>query len=218
MKKTIIILLLLMFAIVCAAGCGNKNGPAPVTQDPTNQDPTAIPENIAWSNGDAAAAYIGILTGNAYYIKYRNEEEFEGQKMEVFTETALTGNDVAAITTMGELSSAVIVKDGTLYMVDHANKSVLVSTSGLAINENTFPQGGYVFKESGSAEFFGVSQKYEEYSTDGVDVRFFFDDKDLIGFERIAAEQSMQMEILEISSTIPPSIFEIPDNYELIDF
>ncbi|MCL1976009.1 MAG: hypothetical protein FWG61_07625 [Firmicutes bacterium] len=217
MKRKGIILLLLMFTLVMMSSCGDKSTPPNSDTTPTNQVST-VPDDTAWSKGDAAATYINILTSDAYYIKYRSVVESEGQKMDVLTETALVGEDVAAITTMGELGSAVIVKGGTLYMVDHENKTVLVSSSGLALNESTFPVGEYSFKSSGSADFFGVAQKYEEYTTDAGIVRFFFDGKKLIGFESGEGAKNMQLEVLELSRNIPKNIFDIPTDYEVIDF
>jgi predicted small lipoprotein YifL len=218
MKKTIIILLTLLLTLGLLAGCGSKDDPGNASNPGQQPQTQGDANNAAWSRGDFAAAYINILTGSTSYIKYRSEVEYDGQKMEAFMEVATDGKNTAAITNMGSMgSSTVIIKDDTTYMVSHENKMILISSGALDINQSEIPQGGYVFKDSGSAELFGVLLKYEEYTTDGGDVRFFFDGDKLAGFESSAEGITVQMEVLELSDSIPAGMFDVPDDYEVID-
>lgn len=230
MKKTITVMLALMLMLSLAAGCGNSAPEQPVSADPvlneqpvveqpTAEQPVAEKNiNASWSEGGGAASFIEILTGNTYFVKHRTEMDFLGEKTESVTELAKAGEDFAAITTVAGMgSSAIIIKDGKTYTVDHINKTVTSYPAGTLLNDTVFPDGGYVFKVSGSADFFGVTQKYEEYATTGGDVRFFFDDAKLIGIETSQEDFKMQMEILEISSTVPPGMFDIPKGYALTD-
>jgi hypothetical protein len=214
MKKNIAVLLILLLVLILTAGCGGQS-----QQDPSEQDPAAPPaeEDKSWSSGDFAAADIDILTSDTYYIKFRTEAEFEGQTMESVIETAKNGTDVVAITTAMGMVSAVVLKEGAMYIVDHTTKTVLFSPHGMTVNKGAFPDGEYVFKGSGSAEFFGAVKKYEEYSVGEEDVRFFFEDSEVIGFASGSEEETVQFEFLEISDTVPAGIFDIPEDYDVTE-
>jgi hypothetical protein len=216
MKNFIAALLILMLALGLTAGCKDKEGDGPSGQDPSVTEGGAV--DTAWSSGDFAAADIDILTSGVYYVKYRTEEEFDGQKIESLIEIAVTGENYAAATTSLGLSMAIIFKDDSMYTVDHTNKTVTLYPPGIFFNEKPFPGGEYAFTSSGSAEFFGATKKYEEYSTDTGSVRFFFEDKNVIGFESGAEGAAEQREILEIEGEIPAGMFDIPTDYEMTDF
>jgi cytochrome oxidase Cu insertion factor (SCO1/SenC/PrrC family) len=238
MKKSIAILLILLLALGLATGCGGNDNPV----QPAGDDNPA--ENAGQSNTDAvqpaentpasgeeveesdvagladagenlAAAYIDMLSGGAYYMKYRTETDMGNQKIEAITEMAINGVDMAIKTKVADIESIIIFKDDHTYMVDHTDKTVVVTQGGIfSLNESKLPKSGYVLKGSGSAEFFGAMKKYEDYSAATENVRFFFEGGKLIGVESVQEGLATQMEILELSGKIPSGMFDIPEDYD----
>ena len=218
MKKIITAVIICMVAFCFLASCAKKTENIPLDQPESNQPALSEANSDAWSSGDSANSYIDILSSGKYYVKYRTVGELDGNTIESIMETATDGENVVAITNTENTTISTIIKGDTMYMVLNDNKQVFVST-GLEMNENAFPVGGFVFKSSGVADFFDVEHKYEEYTTDGGDVRFFFDDaQKLIGFENSSENWVEQREILEISNIVPEGIFDIPADYEVIEF
>ena len=242
MKKYIVLLLILMLALGVAAACGGKDTPpgvstpaAPAENAPatpqgntpanpeTNASVTQEEEADTGNNmetadlGDKlAAAYIDMLSGDSYYIKFRTELLVEGQKIAVVMETALSGDDLAVKSSMGGVDNLIIFKDGETNVVDHESRTIMVMGGGFSsMYDGTLPDSGYVFKGSGNAELYGVMHAYEDYATDRGDVRFFFDGGSLAGAEFSMEGLSLQVEFTEMSNKIPPGIFDIPDDYDI---
>jgi len=235
-------MMVLLLALGIVIGCGGGDAPAPentpaVAQGNTPSAPAVnapvtpgetTPADIDEANtGDSAeiedlgeklaAAYIELLSGDTYYIKYRTETMIDSQKIESVTETAVAGEDLAIRANMDGQEGLIVFKDGDTQIVDYENRSVMVMAGGFsAMTDSMLPDSGYIFKGRGEAELFGIKRNYEDYATDGEDMRFFFDGNKLIGFESTMAGISVQTEILEISNKIPPRMFDIPTDYDII--
>ena len=68
-----------------------------------------------------ASGFIGTLRGEEYLIRYRTATVYEGETFEAETTYAVAGNSTAMIS--GD--RATIVRDGKVYMLNHANGSML---------------------------------------------------------------------------------------------
>lgn len=171
--------------------------------------------------GMLADAYIDLLSGDTYYVKYRMGQEVEGEKMDTVVEMAVNSGDTAMITEMEGATTHMIFKENKMYMINHKDKTVMVMQAGPAQQQSgggALPRSGFVFKGTGTGELFGTPRQYEEYGTDGGDVRFFFDGKKLAGFEFSAEAVTVQMEILEMIKDIPSGMFDIPGGYEKMEY
>ena len=226
MKKTITVLLILILSLSLISACGGGNRPqAPPVGQPAPEQSTPQQSAPAQSapekapGGQLAAAYIDILSAGKYYMKYHMEMDLGGQKMDAVMEVAKDGDNMAVITAMAGMgSSAIIIKDGKSYIVNHESKTVTtIPVNAETQKQSAIPQTGFVFKGSGSAELFGVAHNYEEYGTDEGDMRFFFEGGKLIGLETAAGGQKVQMEILEMSGAIPSGMMDIPADYTVTE-
>lgn len=204
----------------------STNGSEPASSQEQTPSETSAPQK---SSGGAATdgmgdklagAYIDMISGGTYYMKYRSSEEFEGEKMDVVAEFAINGDNTAIIYEMEGMSMHMIVKDDKTHIVNHEEKTVMVMPTGSTQQDDAgaFPESDFVFKGSGTGELFGFSLPYEEYSTDSGDVRFFFDEKKLAGFESSFEGMIVQMEIQEMSKDIPSGMFDLPSGYEVTEY
>lgn len=238
MKKLIVLALALILAFTLTACGGNSGGgnntPSQSTnssdpassQQQTPSEASAPQESGAGAAADViggklADAYIGMFSGGTYYMKYRTSQEVEGEKMDVVLEMAVSGDDTAMITQMQGVSMHMIFRENKMYMVNHEEKTVMVMQTGSAQQQSSggaLPRSGFVFKGTGTGELFGTPRPYEEYGTDGGDVRYFFDGGKLVGIESSNEGITVQMEILEMSENIPAGMFDIPDGYEVIEY
>ena len=243
MKKSFAILLILMLVLVLPAGCGGNDSPAasgdndqnavgvgggantdpdplaPAESSPASSD-TADNSGVSGFSDKLAVAYIDILDNGVFYMKYRTETEIDGQIIEAITEIATDGDDTAFKAQMAGMESQIIIKDYKMYIVDHESKTIITSPASPSQRDGLFPDGALVgknsvFKGSGTAELFGVPHDYEEYTSDGGDMRFFFEGGRLAGMETVTEGQPIQMEILEMNDKIPAGMFDIPDGYEI---
>jgi hypothetical protein len=228
-NKAIAILLILILTLLLPAGCsGNQppQGNGNVGQDPVVQpedNPLASDETEDISNDPSseiklAVAYTDILNSGVYYMKYRNLMETADQINESTMEVAVNGNDRALIAMIGGNENIIIVKDEKVHVVDHNNKKIFVLPADVSTNKPVLPSSEYNYKSSGSVELFGVLRSYEDYTTEAGDIRFFFDGDKLLGFESSFGDIRVKMEVLELSTIVPPGIFDLPEGYDIVEY
>lgn len=176
--------------------------------------------DVSGMGGRLADTYIDLLNSDTYYMKFRIETAYDGERSGTVSELAVKGEDMAMIIEVEDGSTHMILKEGKTFIVDHENKSVMAwanDGSTTAMEGVDFPESGMDYRGTGTAELFGVRRTYEEYSTpDAGDVRFFFDGSKLVGYEFASEGLRMQMEILDMSDNIPSRMFEIPANYSML--
>lgn len=231
MKKSIILLVILLLALGLFAGCSNA----------------------VESGGRLATPYIDVFNSGTYYMKYRLVEDYGTMVVEF----AMDGDIVACKTKTDDSDLFFVMKDGKVYYkeivtTDIANQSKaaenailklaklsllegddvrpsydipsceinsITKYSFLQLGESPFQDIEYVYKKSGIDEFLGVFLDYEEYSCDEGAIRFFFKGGKLAGAECNYTEwnYSIQMEILEMTGQIPSGMFDIPEGCEVRD-
>ena len=201
-RLSAIVVLLLISALALSACAGAK------------------PQADGGMSGRMASAYIDMLASGTYFLKYIGETEFQGMELDVLTEAAVRDGDMAILSRFGDdFSTHIVLVGDKVYIIDHENETVAVMDEGDEMpSGDILPESGYIFVREGTSELLGVTRAYEEYYTDGGDVKFYFDGDDLIGFELWYMDVAMQMEVLEMSSKIPPDIFDIPQRYEVIEY
>jgi outer membrane lipoprotein-sorting protein len=224
MKKIRVMLLtVLLISSMLFAGCGGSDSgaatgqsePAGETEEKTTAD-TAKADTEGM--GDLlSAACVDLMKSNEYLMEYKFTMEYGGQTVEAESTLAKKGDDMAVISDMSGIESTMIFKGDKMYMVDHNSKTVTVLAQ-----EN----GNAASMKSGSvdmegAAYLGTGKEdglvYEEYSTDGGNIKYYFSGKDLVKMAFTVDGQTMMMEILELSKDVPASMFEIPPEYQVIE-
>lgn len=241
MKKTVTLVLALLLALGLTTGCGSliipagdgsQNNSGSTQSAQPGQETENMPDPDVAKEGDEpeeeepgeklAAAYMDIFAGGTYYMKYRTETNLGGQKTESVTEIAIDGNDAALKAKEDDIGSTIIIKGGKMYAISHESKTAFVSTAppsqgSSLLSQGRFSYSDYAYTGRGVAELFGVSYNYEDYAAGENTVRFFFNDSELAGMESTTDGLIMQIKILELSTATPSFMFDIPDEYTVIE-
>ena len=234
MKKILVLLLALMMVFSFAA-CGSDE-PAedesgqqeqqeqqpdeqePDEQQPEQQPPEDIPEELE--------GYLATKTGKFYsqfadkmYMEY--EMEMEGQKLTIITATS--GNKSYSETIIGGVSTGVSIMDGeTMYVIDHASKMVI--KMGLQADAQTI--AGTIVEESdvdmgelkeGTRKIDGKTYETEEWIIDGGASIMCFDGDDLVYMIGAFEGEEVVMKIIEANDKVDEKLFEIPDDYQMME-
>lgn len=223
MKKFISYLLILIMMAVMLPGCGGSDENAETEGEAPSQSAESIEsaegaENeknteVAGAEGlgsRLSASYADMMENGEYLMKYRATMEYEGQDMEFEATVAVSGGNMAVSSRVAETESVMISKDGENYIVDHDNKMIF------SVPQDAWEEGGTINVEGityvGAGEEAGLV--YEEYSTFDGSVRYYFDGDDLVKITGVVDGETVQMDILEMSSEIPAGIFDIPADYQ----
>lgn len=226
MKKILAILLILVLISVAAlTGCGGSDSASGGDQPESAQsesgdaaeDSGAEPAGADGLGNLLSGAYVEMMKKNEYLMTYKATMNFEGQSMDVEATIAVKGEDSAMISKGEGFETVMIFKDKRVYMIDHASKTVTSWAEAGAymgdMETGTFETDGMAYLGSGREEGF----VYEEYSTEGGNVKYYFDGKDLVRIRTKIEGQEMTMDIIEMSNKVPAGMFEIPAGYQLIE-
>lgn len=150
--------------------------------------------------------FIKTLKSGNYLIKYRTTTVYDGKSFEVETTYAVSGDSIAMISQ----DRATIVKDNKVYMLNHADKTMIswdidhtsnnlkrIDTEGLAYLGSS-KEGNLIC---------------EEYSTSLINFKLYFDGTDLVKMSPDMNRQDIVMDIIEVSAEVPESMFQVPTGY-----
>lgn len=229
MKKFVKLLLIVFLASsMLLTGCGGA-GAADEVQMQSEQSEKAA-DGSGGETADTAkvntegmgdllsSAYVDMMKGNEYLMKYKFTMDYGGQSMEVEATIAKKGEDMATISDMLGTETTTIIKDSKVYMVDHNSKTVTAMAqtpdeSAVAAGSGSINMDGVTYLGTGNED----GLVYEEYSTSECKVKYYFDGKKLVKMAVDVNGQTMVMEILEMSKDVPDSMFEIPAGYQVIE-
>lgn len=225
MKRFFAVALVLALA-VCLVACGS---PATTTAPATSQAPTTsaattsqapaatvpeTPEPSTVPGGEAAlsASYADIMKSGTYYMDY----VLVIGDTSLATKQAVQGQNSATEMEVGGTVTKTVLKDGKLYSLNDADKTVVVTD---AIEGGA--SAGYddlTFIGTGEAD----SMAYEEYTFTSVNdggenvtntLRYFFTGETLTQITINSGDEIAVMAVNEITGDIPAGSFDIPDDY-----
>jgi len=137
------------------------------------------------------------------------------------TTMSMDGTAMASKIELGDsMTMSTVIKDGKMYLISHDMKTVMVMDASKQVPTDT-PQApeikldGIVYKGKGKADFLGKMLDYEEYTTDGGSVRYFFEGNELKGMENSFENMKTLMEISKLTDTVDDSMFIIPSDYKV---
>ena len=123
---------------------------------------------------------------------------------------------------------SIVYKDGSTYIISHDDEMYMVSEGkdeemdenmSILSKEDLAEIENAEYK-TGKEEINGTEYYYEEYKIDGeADTeRYYFDGDNLVYIKTIDEDGEEEiLKVLELSSEVDDSIFEIPSNYEKLD-
>lgn len=173
-----------------------------------------------------------IINMDRYTMKVKNFSTFQGKDLEINATHVVADGQFATITEVEEGDVINIIKNGKFYMVLDAEKTIIVQEyedEEVPIeSEEIFPSDlKYIGK--GKDTFLGNQRNYEEYKIDMGTIRYYFDGNELDGLEYVVSfgelieDEELEFEysnfktdILSISKEVDMSIFELPEDYQVI--
>lgn len=163
---------------------------------------------------------VDLMKSDRYTLKMNSIVNVEGEEMESLVTTVVADGQSATIIESGDVSMTSIIKDDKSYMVMHDEKTVIVGSipeeEELGLDEVDFENLEYL--EKGKEEFLGNERVYEEYKVDDGRVRYYFDGKELDGMKIMFGEETSIIDVEFLSDQVDMSVFEIPKDYEKIEY
>jgi len=203
----------------------NTPAPDPGTNKPDEPDETPVPDEDG--NPIDLSGYLGTKTGKFYsrfadgrmYMAY--EMETEGQTMTMISATS--GDKTYSETKMDGVSIGVSIMLGEdMYTIDHASKMVVKmklqadaqTIAGAVIEESDVDMGDL---QTGTREIDGKTYDTEEWIIEGASSIMCFDGDALVYMIGAFEGEEMVMKIIEVSDKVDDSLFDIPDDYTLLE-
>ena len=227
MKKLTLALFLLVIGMTTAlflTSCGGDSGSsggdsggeaaaeANVEED-TDED--AVAEETASTK--TLAYFNEYVNGGAYTMEMK--ADYQGTTATILS--AVKDGMVYSKNEMDGATSIMIMKGDEQYILDPSTKtcmkmSVLTeeATEMFADEAESYE----VVASSGSEEVDGKTYDYEEYLVEDTSVKYYFDGKDLKYIVTSMEGESYTAEIISLESGADDSLFEIPDDYTMLEY
>jgi len=210
------------------ASSQQQETPSPDISQPDNKDnETPTPDTQQGGDPIDLSGFLGTKTGKFYsrfansrmYMEY--EMEMEGQKFSVIS--ASNGDRTYSETKMGGTSLGVNIMVGEdMYTIDHASKTVIKMSlqanaqtiAGAVLEESDVDMGGF---KTGTREIDGKTYDTEELIVEGASAIYCFDGDDLAYIVSSFEGQEAVMKIVEATDKVDDSLFEIPEDYNMME-
>lgn len=214
--KKVLVFVIALLVLVLLAGSGiagdiwkdklpKEKKAEPVHEEPSEENEkteASVPEDM---KNRLAADFISTLTAEEYLIRYKTTTVYQGQSYEVETTYAVSGHSIALAST----DRATVVKDNRVYMLNHADKSMISWNVTESDYLERIETEGLVYQ--GSSNTGGLV--CEEYKTAETQLKIYFEGKELKKVATSINDQDVMMDIIEVSKKVPESLFAVPQDY-----
>lgn len=230
MKKTIQMMLVLFLTMSLCACTNNEEKDSSLPKDDVlvqnNEDSLKQKEDL--QNNDELSAWMKTKTGK-FYSQFKDgkmtmeyEMEAEGMKMRVLSVT--NGAKVYSETMIdGQSMGSTLMDEEYMYIVDHNSKMIIQ----MNLEENTQQIVDTLIEEetadlstlvSSTKEVNGKTYETEELMEEGAKVILCFD-KDKLAYMITEMDgQEYIIQVIQMSNKIDESLFELPEDYEVISY
>lgn len=223
-RRTLLTLIGLICTLSLFASCGSKpETPTSTTAPSATAAPTSPTTPTVPSTPDLLSQrVVDIMKDGKYTMTVKIFAAINGELEDVMESTmSMNGTSMASKIELGDsMTISTVIKDGKMYLISHDMKTVMVMDASKQVPTDT-PQTpeinleGIVYKGKGKADFLGKMLDYEDYTTDGGSVRYFFEGNELKGIEYSFENVKTLMEISKLDDTVDDSMFTIPSDYKV---
>lgn len=217
-----LLIVLTLITVACSTGASQ---PKQLEEDVVENEELPEKETDAAEKMDEdiySKRLIDIMNSDEYTMKMKTKTNVEGKDLEVMMTTVVSGDQSAHIMESEDIKMTTITKGEKSYIIMHDEKMILATSTpeetedlDLEIDEIDFENLEYVGK--GKAMFLGNEREYEEYKVEDGYIRYYFDGKDLDGMEMKLEEITTTMDIEFLEKEVDKSVFEMPEDYTLIE-
>lgn len=204
--KKLLIVMTAVFMLFAFTACGGGGEPAGGEKDQPKTEEKAQ---------EKQGKYLEILKSAKYYMEYEAAMTMDGQKTDVSAKCAIDGDDLYVETKGESISSKMLIKDGSMYVIDDGAKQIIKMEASLEGLEDAVIEAGEntEFIEKGVGQVNGEKLEYEKYKTEGETVYFYLDDGKLKYIVSGSGENEVVMKIHVFTDQLPPGIMELPKDY-----
>ena len=188
-----------------------------------------VPDSDTQQDGDPIdlSGFLNTKTGRFYsrfadgrmYMEY--EVEMEGQIISMISAT--DGSRTYSETKMDGVSMGISITDGeAMYTIDHTSGMIIKTAlqadaqtiAGTVLQESDVDMGTL---KTGTRDIDGKTYDTEEWILDGAASVFCFDGDELVYMIGVFDGMEMTMKIVEASDSVDDSLFEIPEDYTVME-
>ncbi len=170
---------------------------------------------------DGVPMVVQMFGQEATHIKMRMYGVAEGVEETVDITLAIRGSEYVYFMEYEGMQVRMILKNDTLYIVsDNEKLAMNVSALGIPMNitDNAVPVfTGGMYNAKGTGEVRGETLPYFEYNVDNASVRYYVSGDNIKYITFTQGAEEVVMEILEFSTNIDDSLFDIPADYTVIE-
>ncbi len=219
MKKLIAILLgiIMIFSLAACGGGETPSGGEEVNNPVENQEQQQQEEMPAAST-KTLGYFQKFLSGGEYTMEMKTTAE----GVEMTMKSAYKGDMIYSESEYGGQKSIMVMKDGFQYIIDHSTKSVIkmqVLDNGAVIDMFADEAENYeTAVATGTTEYNGKTYDYEEFTVMDETVQYLFDGNDLKVMRASVMGAESVVEILSVEKGADATLFEIPEDYQVISF
>ena len=167
------------------------------------------------NKANGPAKYFDVLSSGTYHLKTKMTAE----GMDVAMEMYMKDGDWAMTSKVGEYNSKMILKNDKMHIIDDISKTILITKATKTTQDMKIDAKGMTFIGTGEAEFDGRNLPYEEYTNETENkTQFFLEGDKLVGIRTFADGKPIDMVVLEMDGNVPGNVFDIPDDYQKMEF
>lgn len=222
-RRTLLMIIGLICTLALIASCGSKpETPTSTTAPSATVAPTSPTATMPTTPDLLSQKFVDIMKDGKYTMTVKLFATVGGKLEDVMEATmSMDGAAMASKIELGDsMTMSTVMKDGKMYIISHDMKTVMVMDASKQVPTDT-PQApeikldGIVYKGKGKADFLGKMLDYEEYTTEGGSIRYFFEGSELKGIENTFGSTKTLMEISKLTDTVDDSMFTIPSDYKV---
>jgi hypothetical protein len=167
------------------------------------------------SKMNGPAKYFDVLSSGNYHLK----SKMTAEGMDVAMEMYMKDGNWSMLSKVGEYTNKMILKDNKVHIIDDLSRTILITKATPANQDMKIDTKGMTLTGTGNAEFDGKNLPYEEYTNEtGNKTHFFLNGDKLVGIRTFVDEKPIDLIILEMDENIPGDVFDIPDDYQKMEF
>ena len=164
--------------------------------------------------GPKTESIMKVYESGTFQMKATMQADGESVELEMYVKN----NMIAMIMSSGSERMRIVQRDTKSYMINDHDRQIVIAPVEAEAVHGVIDTEEIRFINSGTANFNGKNQTYEEYLSDSDRMLFFIDGSRLTGIRTIAAEVgTVDMVVHSFDNFVPEIAFQIPTGYEIHD-